>query len=39
MVLFGALSKGGVAVVTVDPDGEGLLVSADKAAIEEPVSA
>ena len=39
MVLFGALSKGGVAVVNVDPDAEGLLVSADKAAIEEPVSA
>ena len=39
MVLFGALSKGGVAVVTVDPEGDGLLVSADKAAIEEPVSA
>ena len=39
MVLFGALSKGGVAVVTVDPDGDGLLVSADTAAIEEPVPA
>ena len=39
MVLFGALSKGGVAVVTVDPDGDGLLVSADTATIEEPVSA
>jgi ATP-dependent Clp protease ATP-binding subunit ClpA len=39
MVLFGALSKGGVAVVTVDPEGDGLLVSADTATIEEPVSA
>lgn len=39
MVLFGALSKGGVAVVTVDPDGDGLLVSADTATIEEPVPA
>ena len=39
MVLFGALSKGGVAVVTIDPDGDGLLVSADTATIEEPVPA
>ena len=39
MVLFGTLSKGGVAVVTVDPEGDGLLVSADTATIEEPVSA
>ena len=39
MVLFGALSKGGVAVVTVDPEGDGLLVSADTATIEEPVFA
>lgn len=39
MVLFGALSKGGVAVVTVDSEGDGLLVSADTATIEEPVSA
>ena len=39
MVLFGALSKGGVAVITVDPEGDGLLVSADTATIEEPVSA
>ena len=38
MVLFGALSKGGVAVVTVDPEGDALLVSADTATIEEPVS-
>ena len=39
MVLFGALSKGGVAVVTVDSEGDGLLVSADTATVEEPVSA
>lgn len=39
MVLFGALSKGGVAAVTVDPDGDGLLVSADTQELEEPVSA
>ncbi len=39
MVLFGALSKGGVAAVTVDSDGDGLLVSADTQELEEPVSA
>ena len=39
MVLFGDLSKGGIAQVSVNPEGDGLLVSAVVEATEEAVPA